>query len=95
LDEGPCLTVIREDHTVIVDDVESEHRWQRFMPLAADLGPCTYLGVSISTEDKALGGLNLYSSSGTRLDADRLAHAKLFAAQAAMGMSMPSTRPIC
>jgi len=87
LDEGPCLTAIREDHTVIIDDAESEHRWAKFMPRAADLGLCSYLGVSITVDGKPVGGLNLYSTTRTRLDADRLAHAKLFAAQAALAMA--------
>lgn len=87
LDEGPCLTAIREDHTVIIDDAESEHRWPRFMPLAIDLGLGSYLGVSITVDDKPVGGLSLYSTTRTRLAADRLAHAKLFAEQAALVMA--------
>jgi GAF domain-containing protein len=87
LDEGPCLTAIREDHTVIIDDAESEHRWASFMPRAADLGLRSYLGVSITVDDRPVGGLNLYSTTRTHLDADRLAHAKLFAAQAALAMA--------
>lgn len=86
LDEGPCLTAIREDHTVIIDDAESEHRWPTFMRYAAGLGLRSYLGVSITVDDKPVGGLNLYSTTRMRLDADRLSHAKLFAAQAALAM---------
>jgi GAF domain-containing protein len=86
LDEGPGLTVLQEDHTVIIDDAESEHRWPNFMPYAVDLGLRSYLGVSISVEETTLGALSLYSTNHTRLDAGRLSHAKVFAAQAAIAL---------
>ncbi len=86
LDEGPSLTVLSQDHTVIIDDAESEHRWPSFMPYAVELGLRSYLGVSISVEDTTLGALSLYSTTHTRLDAERLSHAKLFAAQAGLAM---------
>lgn len=87
LDEGPCLTAIRGDHTVIIDDAESEHRWPRFMPCAVELGLRSHLGVPISIDDKAVAGLNIYSTTHTRLDVDRLDHVKLFAVQASIAMS--------
>jgi GAF domain-containing protein len=83
LDEGPCLTVMRQGHTVIIDDAQSENRWPRFVPRALDLGLCSYVGVAISVDDQTLGALNLYSTIPSPLDAVRLSHAKLFAAQAA------------
>lgn len=86
VDEGPSLTAVREGHTVIIDDAESEHRWPRFMPYAVNLGLRSHLGVPINVEDHTLGGLNLYSTTHTHLDADRLAHAKVFAAQAAIAL---------
>ena len=87
LDEGPSLTAVREGHTVIIDDAESEHRWSRFMPYAVNLGLRSQLAVPIYVEDQALGGLNLYSTTYAHLDVDRLAHAKVFAAQAAIALS--------
>jgi GAF domain-containing protein len=86
LDQGPSLTAVREGHTVIIDDAESEHRWPRFMPYAVNVGLRSYLGMPICLEDQALGGLNLYSTTHAHLDADRLAHARVFAAQAAVAL---------
>jgi ANTAR domain/GAF domain len=86
LDEGPCLTAIREDHTVIVEDAESEHRWPRFMPRAIDMGLRSHLGLPIPIDAKTLAGLNVYSTTHSPLDAGRLDHAKLFAAHAGMAM---------
>ena len=86
LDEGPGLTAMREGHTVIVDDAESEHRWPRFMSRAVDLGLRSHLGMPISVEGRTVGGLNLYSTAHTSVDAGRLASARLFTAQAAIAL---------
>jgi GAF domain-containing protein len=86
LDEGPSLTVVREEHTVIIDDAESEHRWPRFVPRAVDLGLRSFLGVRIAAGSKTLGALNLYSTEHTSLSGSRLAHATLFAAHAATAL---------
>ncbi|WP_195908163.1 GAF and ANTAR domain-containing protein [Nostocoides sp. HKS02] len=87
LDEGPGITAMREGRTVIVGDAESEHRWPRFMSLAAALGLRSHLGVPISVEGRTLGGLNLYSTVHASVDARRLAHAKLMAARAATALA--------
>jgi GAF domain-containing protein len=86
LDEGPGLTAMREGHTVIVDDAESEHRWPRFMPRAVDLGLRSHLAVPISVDGKTLGGLNMYSAAHACVDAAWLPHARLLAGQAALAL---------
>ena len=86
LDEGPGITAIREGHTVIVDDAESEHRWPRFMSIAVQLGLRSHLGMPISVEGRTLGGLNMYSTVPASVDAGRLAHARLLAAQTAIAL---------
>jgi GAF domain-containing protein len=86
LDEGPSLTAMRAGHTVIVDDAESEHRWPRFMRRAVDVGLRSYLGVPIAVAGTTSGVLNLYSTVHTHLDAERLAHATLSAAQAGLAL---------
>ena len=87
LDEGPGITAMREGHTVIVDDAVSEDRWPRFMSIAVDLGLRSHLGMPISVEGRTLGGLNLYSTVHASVDAGRLAHARLLAAQAAIALN--------
>lgn len=87
LDEGPSLTAMREGHTVIVDDAESEHRWPTFMSRAVGLGLRSYLGMPISDDCTTLGGLSLYSTTRTPVDLDRLTHARQFAAQAATALA--------
>jgi GAF domain-containing protein len=88
LGEGPTLTAMREGHTVIVDDAESEHRWPAFMSRAAGLGLRSYLGLPITDDrGRTLGGLSMYSTTRTAVDVTRLAHARLFAGQAAMALT--------
>jgi GAF domain-containing protein len=87
LDEGPGLSAMREDHTVIVDDTESEHRWPRFVPYAVDWGVRSYLGLPLTVADTTVGALNLYATAArVPVDASRLAQARLFAGQAALAL---------
>jgi GAF domain-containing protein len=88
LDEGPCLTAMREGHTVTVEDAESDHRWPRFLPRAVDLGLSSHAGLPFAFEGKALGGLNMYSTKHMRMDPARLAHAKAIARQAAIALQL-------
>jgi GAF domain-containing protein len=86
LDEGPGLSAMREEHTVIVDDAESEHRWPRFVPFAVDWGMRSHLGLPLSFADQTVGVLNLYATAHMGVDASRLAHARMFAGQAALAL---------
>jgi GAF domain-containing protein len=88
LDEGPCLTAMREGHTVTVEDAESDHRWPRFMSRAVDLALSSHAGLPLAFEDTALGGLNMYSTNHMRMDPVRLAHAKAIARQAAIALQL-------
>ena len=87
LDEGPTLTAMRQGHTVIVDDAESEHRWPTFIPRAVDLGLRSYLGMPVSDDRTTLGGLSMYATTRTPVDVPRLAHARLLADQAAIALA--------
>lgn len=86
LGEGPGFAVMVEDHTVIVDDAESEHRWPNFISRAIAMGLRSHLGVAISIEGKPMGALNMYATEHVCVDAVRLAHARLFATQAALAL---------
>lgn len=90
LGEGPALAAMQQGYPVIVDDAESERRWPRFASRAAALGLRSFLGVPIVIDGRTLGGLNMYSTTHTPLDAGRLAHARLFASAAAIGLRQTS-----
>ncbi|MDU0312134.1 GAF and ANTAR domain-containing protein [Phycicoccus sp. M110.8] len=87
LDEGPGLTALREDHTVVVDDAESEHRWGVFTSRAVEAGMRSILSVPLVLGSKTFGALNLYSATYLPVDMARLAQAKLLAGQAALALA--------
>ncbi|MGH3627943.1 MAG: GAF and ANTAR domain-containing protein, partial [Sciscionella sp.] len=61
LDQGPCLSALRHEHTVQIDDMKSETRWPRFAARAAELGVHAALSFQLYVRDDALGALNLYA----------------------------------
>jgi len=87
LDEGPGLTALREDHTVVTDDAESEHRWAPFMSRAVEAGVRSILSVPLVLGNRTFGALNLYSAAYQPVDMARLAQAKLLAGQAALALA--------
>lgn len=87
LDEGPGLTALREDHTVVTDDAESEHRWAPFVSRAVEAGVRSILSVPLTLGNKTFGTLNLYSATYLPVDMTRLAQAKLLAGQAALALA--------
>ncbi|MDU0314096.1 GAF and ANTAR domain-containing protein [Phycicoccus sp. M110.8] len=87
LDEGPGLTALREDHTVVTDDTESEHRWAPFTSRAVEAGVRSILSVPLVLGNKTFGALNLYSAAYLPVDMVRLAQAKLLAGQAALALA--------
>ena len=87
LDEGPGLTALREDHTVVTDDTESEHRWAPFVSRAVEAGVRSILSVPLVLGTKTFGVLNLYSATYQPVDMARLAQAKLLAGQAALALA--------
>lgn len=82
--DGPSLTAIRGQHTVIVDDSVKDRRWSLFMSRAADVGVRSVLAVPLALHGDVLGGLTLYSRTLNHVTAQTLTHTTEFAAQAAI-----------
>lgn len=62
LDEGPCLSALREHRTVLIDDMATETRWPRFCQAAMDIGARSLLTFQLYVVQQNLGALNLYGS---------------------------------
>lgn len=62
LGTGPCLESIEGNMTFVIDDTESETRWQPWCREVAKLGVRSVLSVRLATLDGALGSVNLYHS---------------------------------
>ncbi|WP_243789357.1 GAF and ANTAR domain-containing protein [Saccharopolyspora gloriosae] len=85
--EGPCVTALWDEHTVIVDDLVNEtDRWPRFAPAAAAHGIGSMLSFQLFARENTLGALNLYSTEPHGFTADSQALGSLFAAHAAMAL---------
>jgi len=63
LGEGPCMTALREHHTVHVEDLSAETRWPRFVRRATALGVRSMLSFQLFVRDENLGALNLHGDS--------------------------------
>jgi GAF domain-containing protein len=86
LEDGPCLTALREQRTVRTDDLTAEERWPRFAPAAAERGMRSMLSVQLFVEGDNLGALNLYATTPGAFDDQDESTAMLLAAHAAVAM---------
>lgn len=85
LAEGPCYDAIRHGGVTVMDDVDKEDRWPRYVDEVRQLGLHAQMGLQLYTEDGTLGGLNFYSWA-PGIDPDAIQLAELFAAHAAIAL---------
>jgi GAF domain-containing protein len=86
LEQGPCLSSLRQQITVRSDDLEDEGRWPEFSAAVAEHGIRSMLSVQLFVEADNLGALNLYSSKPDAFDAHDESTAMLLAAHAAIAI---------
>jgi GAF domain-containing protein len=87
LDEGPCVSSLREEPVLVVDHVSHQQRWPRFVPEAVKLGLRSQMALRLYVDDAGtMGGINLYSTSSETIDKDAPPAAQIFAAQAAVAL---------
>lgn len=64
LDEGPCLDALRENDTVVSDDLSTDDRWPTWGPQVVErLGLLSSVSYRLYSNDKDLGALNLYGKN--------------------------------
>ncbi len=62
LDEGPCMSAIRVERDVCIDDTTTDPRWPSWGPAAAGLGIRSVLSIHMADLDKpTVGSVNLYA----------------------------------
>lgn len=86
LNEGPCLSSLREQTTVRSDNMTTEQRWPQFTAAALAEGVRSMLSVQLYVKDDNLGALNLYSGRAGAFDAEAENAALALAAHAAVAM---------
>ena len=86
--EGPCLEAIWSLDTCLIEDLETETRWPRWTPAAAELGFRSILSVRLDTPEHTLGGLNLYAFTPHAFDQTDVMIASIFARHASNALAM-------
>jgi len=85
--EGPCLDAIWQQDTFLVEDAAHDPRWQKFGPLAAELGLHSILSVRLFTDQETLGALNLYATDVREFSAHDIATAHVLAQHASIAFA--------
>lgn len=72
-DDGPCLTALREGHTVLVSDVGADGRWEHYGSVVSGEGVRSVLAVPIATDPGSAAALNCYAGTADVFDSETIA----------------------
>jgi GAF domain-containing protein len=86
LNQGPCLTALRDYHTVHIDDMRTETRWPDFGREAQQRGMRSMLSFQLFVRSENLGALNLYSDEPGAFSEDSFLIGEILAQHAAVAM---------
>lgn len=86
LREGPCLSALHGQSTMLADDLAEDDRWPRFGPLAVNLGVRSMVSFQLFVHAGTVGALNLYAHERGAFNEDSVAIGQLLAAHAAIAM---------
>jgi hypothetical protein len=67
-DDGPCLTALRQQRTVLIPDLQADEQWDWYARAVEDEGIRTVLAVPIPTDNGARSALNCYSRQAGTFD---------------------------
>jgi GAF domain-containing protein len=84
--EGPCLEAIREHHTVLIDDLETDERWPRYRDEALALGVRSMVSFRLFLLGDTMGALDFYSSRPHAFDERSRLLGQVFASHAAVAL---------
>lgn len=86
LGDGPCITALRDHHTVHIADMATETRWPQFTRHATDMGVGSLLSFQLFVQLKNLGALNLYGLKAHAFTDDSIDFGRVLAQHAAVAM---------
>lgn len=87
LQQGPCVSSLREEPVIVVDHLRRTRRWPEFVPQAVKRGLKSQMALRLYVDEAGtLGGINLYSTSSEEIEPHAPQLAELFAAQAAVAL---------
>lgn len=88
LDEGPCVDTVREQHTVIAQDLTADRRWSRWGPRVVEkLGINAMMSLLLYTDTDSYGALNLYADRDHVFDHRQIALAQSLAGHLAVALA--------
>lgn len=85
--EGPSLTVISSQDSVLIPDTDSDGRWPAWSPKVAALGLRSVLSVPLRTNGAVMGVLQLFDSAPEAFDTDDDAVAHILARHASVAVA--------
>ncbi len=86
IEEGPCVSALREHRTVYIEDMATEHRWRRFTEAAAARGVGSLLSFQLFVHSRNLGALNLYGTEPRAFDEESTFVGELLAQHASVAI---------
>ena len=84
--DGPCITALRDHHTVHVEDMRSESRWPGFSQAAVERGVESMLSFQLFVRQRNLGALNLYANGTGAFVEDSVVIGELLAQHASVAL---------
>ena len=93
VDEGPCLSAIREHEVFQSDDLEAERRWPRFAARAfQETGLRSIMGFRLFADRDTYGALNIYSRQPSAFGDEAHAVGAVLAAHAGVALATARER---
>jgi GAF domain-containing protein len=86
LEEGPCVSALKEHRPFRSDSLSGDGRWPRFGPRAGRLGVHSALSLPLLTPDREVGALNIYARQKQAFDREAERLGALFAVPAAVSV---------
>lgn len=87
IDEGPCLSALREYHTVRIDDMAADDRWPRFTQAAMERGVRSLLSFQLFVTGSNIGALNLYGGEPNVFDDESTLVGEVLAQHASVALA--------
>ena len=78
--DGPCLTALRHNTTIVVPDVEADDRWEHYASAVAGEGVRSVLAVPIATDPGSAAAMNCYARSTGVFNSETIAEVERHAA---------------
>lgn len=82
--QGPCLNTIEQQHTTVIDDLETEQRWPDYRARALEVGVRSMISFRLFVTADSMGALNVHSRRSNAFDQRSQLIGQVFAAQASV-----------